>query len=173
MNQLPAPPIPDWIVAQLPATTRRYALAVGEERMHVMEVGAPAGAARPVLLLHGNPTWGFLYRRIAALLADEPLRLIMPDLIGLGFSSKPARAEVHQLEAHGAWLGACLDQLALQDVLFVGQDWGGPIGLRALADRPEMLAGLVLLNTTVGPPRAGFRPTLFHRFSRMPLISGT
>src|SRR5947207_800196 len=53
----------------------------------------------------------------------------------------------------------------------VGQDWGGPIGLRALADRRERLAGLVVLNTVVGPPRPGFKPTAFHRFARLPLVA--
>ena len=62
-------------------------------------------------------------------------------------------------------------KLELENLIFVGQDWGGPIGLLALANQPGRLTGLVLLNTVVGPPRPGFRPTAFHRFARMPLVS--
>src|SRR6266545_4048007 len=135
--------------------------------MHVMEWGA----GRPVLLLHGNPTWGFLYRKVVAALRGEPLRLVVPDLVGLGFSDKPRQASEHRLESHAGWLGALLDGLALEGLVFVGQDWGGPIGLRALAERPGLAKGLVVLNTGVGPPRPGFRPTLFHRLARVPLVS--
>lgn len=135
--------------------------------MHVME----SGSGRPVLLLHGNPTWGFLYRKVVAELAGAPLRLVMPDLVGLGFSDKPRRVSDHQLDRHGAWLGALIDRLNLKDLIFVGQDWGGPIGLRALADRRDRLAGLVILNTVAGPPRPGFRPTAFHRFANLPIVS--
>jgi haloalkane dehalogenase len=135
--------------------------------MHVME----AGEGRPVLMLHGNPTWGFLYRKVVQELSGEPLRLIMPDLIGLGLSDKPRDAAEHQLDHHADWLGELVDGLGLEGVVFVGQDWGGPIGLCALEKRRERLAGLVILNTVVGPPRPGFRPTAFHRFSQMPVLS--
>ena len=165
MQRLSAPSLPPWLERMLPF--ERYRVRVAGMALHVMEVGS----GRPVLLLHGNPTWGFLYRRVAAALADEPLRLIMPDLVGLGFSDKPRRADAHQLDAHGAWLRDLIDALDLGDVIFVGQDWGGPIGLRAFADRRERLAGLVILNTVVGPPRPGFRPTAFHRFARAPVAS--
>lgn len=165
MDKLPAPPLPPWLDRMLPF--ERYAVRVGPYRMHVME----SGHGRPVLLLHGNPTWGFLYRKVAAQLEGEPLRLIMPDLIGLGLSDKPRRAREHVLERHAGWVGALIDALDLRELVFVGQDWGGPIGLRALADRRERLAGLVLLNTVIGPPRPGFRPTAFHRFARLPIVS--
>ncbi len=165
MDKLPAPALPPWLDRMLPF--ERYSLRTGRYRMHVME----SGHGRPVLLLHGNPTWGFLYRKVAAQLEGEPLRLIMPDLIGLGLSDKPQSAREHALERHAGWVGALIDALDLRDLVFVGQDWGGPIGLRALADRRERLGGLVILNTVVGPPRPGFRPTAFHRFARMPVLS--
>jgi haloalkane dehalogenase len=98
------------------------------------------------------------------------VRLVVPDLVGLGFSDKPG-AEAHTLDSHARWLGALVDQLNLADLVFVAHDWGGPIGLRALADRPGLLAGLVVLNTVVGPPRPGFRPSAFHRLARTPIVS--
>jgi haloalkane dehalogenase len=159
--------MPGWIARLLPPGLRRHRLDVGGYAMHVME----AGEGRPVLLVHGNPTWGFLYRRVAAELRDAPLRLILPDLIGLGFSDKPRRGSEHQLDAHARWLGALLDELALESPVVVLHDWGGPIGLRALADRPGLASALVLLNTVVGPPRSGFRPSTFHRLARVPLVS--
>ena len=161
------PPFPDWIARQLPEGVRRRLVEVGGYRMHVMEWGA----GRPVLLLHGNPTWGFFYRKVVAALRGEPLRLVVPDLVGLGFSDKPRQGSEHRLESHARWLGALLDGLGLEGLVFVGQDWGGPIGLRALAERPGLAKGLVVLNTGVGPPRPGFRPTLFHRLARVPLVS--
>jgi haloalkane dehalogenase len=163
---LPAPPLPDWIERLLPAGHRRYGVDVGGRAMHVLEVGE----GRPVLLLHGNPTWSFLYRRVAAELAREPLRLVVPDLVGLGLSERPPARE-HTLENHARWLGALLDAANVDGLVFVGHDWGGPIGLRALADRPGLARGLVILNTVVGPPRPGFRPTAFHRLARLPVVS--
>jgi len=104
-------------------------------------------------------------------LAGEEIRCIAPDLIGLGFSSKPGSMDDHTLENHARWIGAFIDGLDVEGLIFVGQDWGGPIGLRALADRPHLLKGLVMLNTAIAPPRPGFKPTVFHKFSRMPVIS--
>ncbi|HUH03763.1 MAG TPA: alpha/beta fold hydrolase [Kofleriaceae bacterium] len=162
-----APLLPDWLDAMLPDGLRRYRVDVGGYFMHVMEVGD----GRPVLMLHGNPTWGFLYRRVAAALAGQPLRLIMPDLIGLGFSDKPVDATAHQLDNHIGWMARLIEVLDLQDLILVGQDWGGPIGFGALQQMPERLGGLVVLNTVPGPPKPGFRPTAFHRFARAPLVS--
>lgn len=169
MIRLPAPPLPGFIERQLPPGVRRSLVRVGDYGMHVMETGELEG--RPVLMLHGNPTWSFLYRKVAMELRDEPLHLVMPDLVGLGFSDRPRRTNEHTLENHGAWLGALIDALGLVDLVFVGQDWGGPIGLRALADRPGLVKGLVVLNTVLGPPKKDFRETAFHRFARAPFVS--
>ena len=167
MKQLRAPSLPAFIESMLPANIRRYRIAVGAQEMHVMELGR----GRPVLMLHGNPTWGFLYRNVANALLGQSLRLIMPDLIGLGLSSKPRAQHAHTLEAHGRWMGQLIDALELEDLILVGQDWGGPIGLYALSTRVERIAGMVLMNTVVGPPSEGFRPTAFHRLSQTPIIS--
>jgi haloalkane dehalogenase len=163
--RLPAPPLPDWLAARLPFT--RYALQVGAHRMHVME----AGEGLPVVMVHGNPTWGFLWRGVARALAGDGVRVVLPDLVGLGLSDKPRGAGVHTLDFHVRQLGALLDALGLERLVLVVQDWGGPIGVGALAERPERLAGLVVLNTVLGPPRPGFRPAAFHRFARLPLVS--
>jgi haloalkane dehalogenase len=167
MERLPAPPLPAWIERQLCPGTRRYRIDLDDYRMHVAETGeGPA-----VLLLHGNPTWSFLYRKVAAALAGDGLRLVMPDLVGLGFSDRPRSAAEHTLAGHARWMGALIDGLGLREFVFVGHDWGGPIGLRALADRRGAARGLVILNTVVSPPREGFRPTRFHRFARVPVLS--
>jgi pimeloyl-ACP methyl ester carboxylesterase len=166
----PAPELPDWLAPMVPFD--RYLVDVGDgQRMHVMESPAPGGEGRPVVMLHGNPTWGFLYRKVAAELAGEPLRLIMPDLIGFGFSSRPDAMASHTLASHAAWFGRLIDALDLRDLIFVAQDWGGAIGTLALADRPDRMAGLVLLNTAVTPPKEGFNPTLFHKLARLPIAS--
>ncbi len=162
-----APPLPNWLAALLPAGLSREIVDTGGGGMHVMQ----RGAGRPVLMLHGNPTWGFLYRRVAEALEGEDLRLVIPDLIGLGFSDKPRSASSHTLANHATWLGELIDALDLQDVVLVVQDWGGPIGLRAFADRPDRLASLVVLNTVVSEPKPNFRPTAFHRFARAPIVS--
>ena len=139
--------------------------------MHVAEWGDPA--ARPVLMVHGNPSWCFLYRKVVAdlLRTGEPLRMVVPDLIGLGLSDKPRDAEMHTLDNHVRWLGAAIDALDLRDLVYVGQDWGGPIGLGALGTRLDRVSAMVILNTVPGPPREGFKATPFHRFARMPVVS--
>lgn len=162
-----APALPSWLEKQLPPGIERYRIATSGGAMHVMEIGA----GRPALMLHGNPTWGFLYRHVAEALAGQRLRIVLPDLIGLGFSDKPRDASAHTLEGHARWLGELVDALDLESMIFVGQDWGGPIGLRALADRSERVAGMVILNTVVSEPKPNFRSTAFHRFARLPVVS--
>lgn len=164
----PALPLPDWLDRMLPF--RRYLLQVNGHAMHVMEQG-PEGAP-VVLLLHGNPTWSFLWRKVAVALGQAKLRLVMPDLVGLGLSDKPP-AEVHTLDFHAAQLEGLLRQLGLERLSFVGQDWGGPIGLAGIiaSEGRVKLDGLVVLNTALGPPKPGFRPTAFHRFSRVPVLA--
>lgn len=142
-------------------------MEVGGLRLHVME----SGAGPTVVLLHGNPTWGFLWRRVAKALAGERLRLVMPDLAGLGLSEKPRDPGFHALDTHARVVGALFDAVAPGPLALVLHDWGGPIGLAALAERPGRLAGLVVTNTRVGPPRPGSRGSRFHRFANMPVVS--
>jgi cis-3-alkyl-4-acyloxetan-2-one decarboxylase len=167
-----APPLPDWIEAQLPSGVRRRLVDAGDQRVHVMEWGPSDG--RTVVLLHGNPTWSFLWRKVVAAIRTRPggdrLRLVVPDLVGLGLSSKPD-ASAHSIHNHGGWIGAVLDQIAPGPIVLAAQDWGGPIGLTAMRARAARLRGLVLGNTAVSPPHAGFKPTLFHRLSQFPIVS--
>jgi pimeloyl-ACP methyl ester carboxylesterase len=166
VEKLPAPDLPAWIAKEVPFTRYRVAVADGL-RMHVMETGR----GRPVLMVHGNPTWGFLYRKVAMCLQGQGLRLIMPDLIGFGLSDKPRDFSAHSIRNHSAWLGSLIDQLDLRDVTLVCQDWGGAIGVHPFTTRPERLGAMVVLNTVLDAPAPGFKPTPFHRFSHLPLLS--
>ena len=166
MEKLPAPELPPWIAKEVPFT--RYRIAVGDGlHMHVMETGR----GRPVLMVHGNPTWGFLYRKVAMRLQGQRLRVIMPDLIGFGFSDKPRDFSMHTIRNHSKWLGSLIDQLDLDDLILVCQDWGGAIGVHPFTSRRDRLGGMVVLNTVLDAPSPGFKPTAFHRFSHVPLIS--
>lgn len=149
----------------------RFTVDVGGRPMHVMQ----RGHGLPVVMLHGNPTWGFLYRRVLEVLRQRDafvsLRAVVPDLIGLGFSDHPRDGHLHTIENHSRWVARMIDALDLERVVLVVQDWGGPIGLHAFADQLDRLAGLVVMNTVLGPPRSGFRPTAFHRFAHTPVAS--
>ena len=163
--RLPAPEIPRVIERALPF--ERYAVDVGGVKMHVME----RGRGVPVVCLHGNPTWGYLWRKVALGLDAERYRVVMPDIVGLGYSDKPRDASPHTLENHIGWFGTLLDRLGLEDFVCVGQDWGGPIAFGALAERAARVRGLVVLNTAISPPRPGFRPSAFHRFAKIPIVA--
>jgi haloalkane dehalogenase len=164
--------LPPWIASLLPDGASHHEIDVDGQRMHALTWGPRDG--RAIVLVHGNPTWGFLWRKVVAALqardGGDRFRLIAPDLVGLGLSSKPA-LDAHSLANHGRWLGAALDALAPGPIVLVAQDWGGPIGLRAMVDRAPRLRGVVLGNTVVGPPPPKFKPTLFHRLSQLPIAS--
>jgi haloalkane dehalogenase len=119
---------------------------VGGLRLAYVEAGPPGG--EPVLLLHGEPSWSFLYRRVMAVLADAGLHAIAADLIGFGRSDKPADVSDHSYARHVEWLRAfAFDALDLHDLTLVGQDWGGLLGLRLVAEHPDRLARVVAANT--------------------------
>lgn len=117
------------------------------------------GEGTPVLLLHGNPTWSFLYRRVIRELREE-CRCVAPDYPGFGFSDHPPGYGYTPGE-HAAWVGALVDRLGLDGFVAVGHDWGGPIGLRVAVDRADRAAGLVLSNTWCWAP--DWRMRLFSR----------
>jgi haloalkane dehalogenase len=123
----------------------RYA-DVGGLRLAYVESGPPSGP--PVLLLHGEPSWSFLYRKVIPVLAAAGLRAIAPDLVGFGRSDKPAEIADHSYARHVEWIRAlAFDALGLSGVTLVGQDWGGLIGLRLVAEHPGRFARVVAANT--------------------------
>lgn len=117
----------------------------GALRMHYLDEG-PATAA-PVLLLHGEPSWSYLYRRMIPPLVAAGHRVLAPDLIGFGRSDKPSERGHYSYQAHMDWLHAWLAALALDRISLVCQDWGGLLGLRLLAEAPQRFARVVAANT--------------------------
>ena len=103
--------------------------------------------ADPILLMHGEPTWSFLYRHIIARLAAAGHRVVAPDLIGFGRSDKPSEQTDYTYERHVRWMSDWLLAMDLQRITFFGQDWGGLIGLRLVAAYPERFARIVVANT--------------------------
>jgi len=114
-------------------------------RIHYVDEG-PRGAA-PVLLLHGEPSWSYLYRKMIPVLVAAGHRAVAPDLVGFGRSDKPASRSDYSYQRHVDWLRATIHALALRDITLVCQDWGGLLGLRLLADEPERFARVVAANT--------------------------
>jgi haloalkane dehalogenase len=115
-------------------------------RMAYVEAGPADG--EPVLLLHGEPSWSFLYRHVMPVLAAAGLRAIAADLIGFGRSDKPAEIGDHSYARHVEWVRAfAFDALDLRELTIVGQDWGGLIGLRLVAEHPDRFARVVAANT--------------------------
>jgi len=116
-------------------------------RMHYVDEGPPA--AETVLLLHGQPTWGYLYRTVVDGLAAEGLRAVAPDLIGFGRSDKPLARSAHTIDAHVGWLTQFVDGLGVTRLTLVVQDWGGPLGLALLSERPGLVRRVVASNTAL------------------------
>jgi len=124
----------------------RYVEVDGGLRVAYVDEGLADGAV--VLLLHGEPSWSFLYRRMIPVLAGAGLRVVAPDLVGFGRSDKPARREDYSYARHVGWMREALfDGLDLRDVTLVGQDWGGLIGLRLVAEHADRFARVVVANT--------------------------
>ncbi|MBW0107429.1 alpha/beta fold hydrolase [Pseudonocardia sp. KRD-182] len=117
---------------------------LGPLRMHHLDEGDPTG--RPVVLLHGEPTWGYMFRHTIEPLVKAGLRVIVPDLVGFGRSDKPAAVTDYTYERHVSWLVEFLADLGLRDAVLVGHDWGGLIGLRAVTAVPGLAAGYVATN---------------------------
>jgi haloalkane dehalogenase len=140
----------------------------GPLRMAYLDVppergGPPRGT---VVLLHGEPTWSFLYRRMVPVLSAAGLRVVAPDMIGFGRSDKPVDVAAHTYGRHLQWMAALLvDHLGLRDVTLVGQDWGGLLGLRLAVEQPGLVGRVVASNT--GLPTGDVpMPDLWWRFRR-------
>ncbi|MEY2399121.1 MAG: haloalkane dehalogenase [Actinomycetota bacterium] len=115
----------------------------GTLRIHHVE----QGDGPPVLLMHGEPTWSFLYRHMIPVLVAGGCRAVAPDLVGFGRSDKPAERDDYTYQRHVDWMSAWLEAVDLTDITLVCQDWGGLIGLRLAAAFPERFARLVVANT--------------------------
>jgi haloalkane dehalogenase len=118
-------------------------------RMHYLDEGPHDGP--PIVLLHGEPTWSYLYRKMIAPLAEGGFRVLAPDLIGFGRSDKPRRIEDYTYLRHVEWVTSWFERLRLKDVTLVVQDWGSMIGLRVAAEQDARIGRLVVAN--------GFLPT--------------
>jgi haloalkane dehalogenase len=118
----------------------------GRLRVHYLDEGPHDG--RVVLLMHGEPSWCFLYRKMIPVLVDSGFRCVAPDLVGFGRSDKPTERSDYTYERHVEWMRATLfDHLDLRDVTLVCQDWGGLIGLRLVGEHAERFARIVTANT--------------------------
>jgi haloalkane dehalogenase len=162
----PDNPLPDALRAQWPYMPR-YA-DVNGWRMHYID----EGEGDPVVLLHGNPTWGFLYRNVIEPLVNSRRRVIVPDMIGFGLSEKPTREQAHSLDGHIANLTALMRQLDLTRVTLVCHDWGGPTGLSFAMSNPDRVRALTIMSTWAWPlPPAEFHTRIFPwRMMHAPLV---
>jgi haloalkane dehalogenase len=138
--------------------------AAGGLRMAYVSAGPTDGPV--ALLLHGEPTWSFLYRKVMPVLAAAGIRAVAPDLVGFGRSDKPDDPAAHSYAEHVEWVRAlAFDALDLRDVTVVGQDWGGLIGLRLAAEHPSRVARLVAANTGLPTGEHGM-PEVWWQFRR-------
>lgn len=128
----------------------------GTLRVHHLDEG-PRDAA-PVLLMHGEPSWSFLYRHVIPPLVAAGHRVVAPDLVGFGRSDKPTERSDYTYARHVDWMSQVVfEALDLRDATFFGQDWGGLIGLRLVAAQPDRFARVVIGNT--GLPDGSMRPS--------------
>jgi pimeloyl-ACP methyl ester carboxylesterase len=137
-------------------------------RMHYVD----EGTGDPVVLLHGNPAWGFLYRKFIEPLTAAGRRVIVPDMVGFGLSEKPVREQAHTLDGHIANLTGLLRQLDVSNATMVCHDWGGPTGLGFALSNSDRVRALVIMSTWAWPlPPAGFHKRIFPwRMMHAPLV---
>lgn len=124
-------------------------------RIHYVDEGPPD--IDPVLLLHGEPSWSYLYRRLIPILATAGHRTIAPDLVGFGRSDKPASREDYTYQHHVDWLTGLISTLDLRNITLVCQDWGGLLGLRIAAEHEDRFSRIVAANTFL--PTGDTRPS--------------
>jgi haloalkane dehalogenase len=158
---------PDECFAGLPdfPFTPHY-VEIGGLRVHYLDEGPRHGEV--VLLLHGEPSWSYLYRKMIPVLADAGLRAVAIDLVGFGRSDKPARREDYTYQAHVDWTWAAINAIGLTDITLVCQDWGGLIGLRLVGEHPDRFARVVAANTVLptGDQHPGEAFLAWQRFSQ-------
>src|SRR5687768_6006712 len=118
----------------------------GALRMHYVDHSEGSGGP-PVLMLHGEPTWSFLYRKVIPVIGAAGRRAIAPDLIGFGRSDKPAERGDYTYQRHIDWLRAFVDALELETIDLLCHDWGGLLGLRLVAEQPDRFRRVLITNT--------------------------
>lgn len=135
-------------------------------RVHYVDEG-PRDAA-PVLLMHGEPSWAYLYRKMIPILTAAGHRCVAPDLVGFGRSDKPVRRDDYTYQAHVDWMRGVLERLDLHAATLVCQDWGGLIGLRLAAEHEDRFARIVVANTFLptGDRPAGDAFMAWRKFSQ-------
>ncbi len=126
--------------------TPNYVESLGY-RIHYVDEGPRDGAV--VLLMHGQPSWSYLYRHMIPVLADAGFRVIAPDNVGFGKSDKPIDPNDHTYQMHIDVMSNFVDKLALENVTYFGQDWGGLIGLRVVAERPSRFSRIMISNAAL------------------------
>ncbi|MBO9448961.1 haloalkane dehalogenase [Tropicibacter sp. R16_0] len=138
----------------------------GSLRVHYLDEGP--SDANPVLTMHGEPSWSYLYRHMIPVFAGAGHRVIAPDLVGFGRSDKPSQRNDYTYERHVGWMGSVVRQLDLNNITLVCQDWGGLIGLRLWAEMPERFARVVVANTALptGDQPMGEAFTAWRTFSQ-------
>ncbi len=122
-------------------------------RLHYLD----EGSGPPILMVHGQPTWSYLYRKMIPPLVAAGYRCVVPDLMGFGLSDKPTEESAYSLQRHVELITGLVEKLKLQDITIVGQDWGGPIGLRYAIEHQDNIRALVILNTLVRTPPSDLR----------------
>jgi len=159
-------PLPDYARKFVTDDYKSYLIDVEPGiKVHVLEVGE----GYPIFMQHGNPTSGFLYRKVVERLPLDRVRVIMPTLVGLGFSTK-IPVSMHTAANHNRWINAALRQLRLEQLIFVGQDWGGPIGVGALALSPGLVRGIVIMNTAIRVTEVRTRLSRIHDLMKTPVL---
>ncbi len=153
--------LPDWPFAP------HYQAIGGGLRVHYVDVGNPKD--RPVLMMHGEPTWAYLYRKMIGPVAAAGYRVLAPDLIGFGRSDKPLARSDYSYAAQVGWMREWIEALDLRGIILACQDWGSLIGLRLVAAMPDRFAGVALANGGLPegqvPPRAFAIWRAFSQFS--------
>ena len=166
VGEFEAFPLPEYAAAVISDDYKSYFIEVEPGiKIHVLEVGQ----GYPVYLQHGNPTTGLLYRKVAALLPLDRVRVIMPTMVGLGYSTKIPASE-HTLDNHMRWMNRVLTTLDFTEVVYAGQDWGGPVGMGALSLAPGVLKGAVVMNTGFRAPREPMDLSRAHALVKTPLV---
>ncbi len=166
VGEFEAFPLPDYAAAVISDCYKSYFIEVEPGiKIHVLEVGQ----GYPIYAQHGNPTTGLLYRKVAALLPLDRVRVIMPTMVGLGYSTKIAASE-HTLDNHMRWMNRVLTTLEITEAVYAGQDWGGPVGMGALSLSPGVLKGAVVMNTGFRAPRAPMDISRAHALVKTPLV---